>query len=201
MRLDEGTWNRILEGLPTLIGVAKSDSSRADFVFDENTPSIITGPFKLIAYRNGRPDAVETEQLSCRVKYWEFSSPTTGPLNRAFKPCPCCWATWIVRGELNYRAHCGDDLGDFLTRAEAALMPQAGGSAPAAGQPAASSGGMPHAPVPAAPAIEGPVVDEVAAASHAWFGQLEKLMAWRERGFLTDAEFAAAKAKLGLSAA
>ena len=37
-----------------------------------------------------------------------------------------------------------------------------------------------------------------ASVSQAWFQQLEKLMAWRERGLLTDAEFRAAKAKLGL---
>eukprot|EP00974_Lingulodinium_polyedra_P097303 9429522-Lingulodinium_polyedra.AAC.2 len=33
-----------------------------------------------------------------------------------------------------------------------------------------------------------------------WFQRLERLMDWRARGFLTDAECAAAKAKLGLSA-
>eukprot|EP00973_Karenia_brevis_P059111 8230115-Karenia_brevis.AAC.1 len=66
LRLDEGTWNRLLEGLPTRIGVAKSDASRADFVDKENTPFIFTGPYRMIAYRNGVPDSKETEQLDTR---------------------------------------------------------------------------------------------------------------------------------------
>ena len=42
LRVDEGTWNRLLEGLPTLIGVAKTDGSRADFVFDEDVAFFFT---------------------------------------------------------------------------------------------------------------------------------------------------------------
>ena len=56
------------EGLPTLIGVAKTDGSRADFVYREDGVFICTGPFKLQAYEGGRVDQCETEQLDCRMK-------------------------------------------------------------------------------------------------------------------------------------
>ena len=32
-----------------------------DFIFDEATPFIATGPFKLVAHKDGAPDGVETE--------------------------------------------------------------------------------------------------------------------------------------------
>merc|ERR1712214_151887 len=73
LRLDEGTWNRLLEGLPTLIGVAKTDGSRGDFVYDEDAAFVLTGPSMMAAYKSGVVAEYETAQLTCRVKYWHFS--------------------------------------------------------------------------------------------------------------------------------
>ena len=210
LRLDEGTWNRLLEGLPTRIGVAKSDSSRTDFVFEDNTPFIFTGPFKLVAYRSGRPDTSETEQLACRLKYWVFDTPAQADLDRSFKPCPRCWAKWLLSGEVTYRARHGHELDDVLTRAAVDLAPSGNGAASSDSQPVGTRHDSPPGPLPLAIAADEPlgplssVAEQpprsfvAASVSQAWFQQLEKLMAWRERGFLTDAEFRAAKAKLGL---
>ena len=43
---------------------------------------ILTGPFQLLAYRNGVVDRVETEQLACRMLYIFFNQPTHGSLNQ-----------------------------------------------------------------------------------------------------------------------
>ena len=210
LRLDEGTWNRLLEGLPTRIGVAKSDSSRTDFVFEDNTPFIFTGPFKLVAYRNGLPDAEETQQLTCRLKYWEFSTPARAQLDRSFKPCAACWATWLLKGEFSHRSRAGHELDPFLARAAAVLTPGGAASSSSLPQPPLSPRGTPPPPSPEPPSAQAPAVpcialpmqpapgSEAAATSPPWFAQLEKLMAWREKGYLSDAEFRAAKAKLGL---
>ena len=72
LRIDEGTWNRLLEGLPTLIGVPKSEGSRVDFLYQEDAACIFTGPFELKAYRDGKVDVTETEQLACRMRYITF---------------------------------------------------------------------------------------------------------------------------------
>ena len=211
LRLDEGTWNRLLEGLPTRVGVAKSDSSRADFVFDENAPFIFTGPFKLVAYRHGRPDEKETEQLTCRVKYWEFARPGAPNPDRAFKPCPTCWARWLLLGEVAYRDRHGLACDDFLRRVRAVLggtdAAGAHAAAPVGPGPGHADAGAPistasTAPMlPTAPVAE-PMADASAGAAEQsqWFHRLERLMDWRARGFLTDTEFAAAKARLGLPA-
>ena len=209
LRLDEGTWNRLLEGLPTRVGVAKSDSSRVDFVFDENAPFIFTGPFKLVAYRDGRPDQKETEQLTCRLKYWEFKKPGPPNPDRSFKPCPACWARWLLLGELAYRARNGLACDNFLGNVQAVL-----GSTPVAAPSAAeplgpdtvhANSSVPASTATTAPSLPTVPVAEAMTESSAgteeqaqWFQRLERLMDWRSRGFLTDLEFASAKAKLGL---
>ena len=38
-----------------------------DFVFDEDTPFVATGPFELEAYKNNVPNAYETGQLATRL--------------------------------------------------------------------------------------------------------------------------------------
>ena len=211
LRLDEGTWNRLLEGLPTRVGVAKSDSSRADFVFGENAPFIFTGPFKLVAYRDGRPDQKETEQLTCRLKYWEFPRP--GPTNpdRTFKPFPACWARWLLLGELAYRGRNGLACDNFLAHVQA-LLGTTPVAAPNAAQPLGPEPGHANSNVPAPAAstvpslptvpVAEPMTDSSAGTEEQaqWFHRLERLMEWRARGFLTDLEFASAKAKLGLRA-
>ena len=67
LRIDEGTWNRLLEGLPTLIGVPKSAGAR-DFVYTEDAGFVFTDPFELTAWRNGVPDEYETVQLTTRLQ-------------------------------------------------------------------------------------------------------------------------------------
>ena len=60
LRIDEGSWNRWLEGLPTLIGVPKSAGTR-DFVCTEDAGFVFTGPFELTAWLHGVPDEYETD--------------------------------------------------------------------------------------------------------------------------------------------
>ena len=40
LRLDVGTWTRLLEGLPTCIGVPKSDGSWSNFMCQEDAPFV-----------------------------------------------------------------------------------------------------------------------------------------------------------------
>jgi len=186
LRLDEGTWNRLLEGLPTLIGVAKSDGHRADFVFKDNAPFIFTGPFKLLAYRNGLPNEKETEQLTCRLRYWVFDKPAPERRDRSFKHCPWCWSRWLLSGELGFRTRHKQTLDDFLTKVQAALP----------SLPASSSSASHHQQLArgtAASAQEHPVD------SQEWFDKLEKLMEWRAKGFLDEQEFKRAKHRLGIA--
>ena len=175
MRLDEGTFNRLLEGLPTRIGVPKSDGTRRDFVYDESAAFIFTGPFSLTAYRNGAPDAKETEQLACRVRYVHFSrlAPPADAVRRDFKACPVCWARWILSGELDWRAQEGHNI-DELTAVPAAVH------ARTAWQTAASSSST--APAPGASVVD----------------HLRELIVWRTQGHISEAEFESAKRALGL---
>ena len=180
MRLDEGTFNRLLEGLPTRIGVPKTDGNRRDFVFTENPAFIFTGPFSLTAYRHGRPDLKETEQLAVRVQYVFFnrqSLPTAG-LCRGFKPCPLCWSRWILLGELGWRARNNGEQDDIMdaTRAFAAARGHAIHSRPVNVSGSAASAD---------------------AAPNAFMEDLRSLVQWRESGALSEAEFARAKARLG----
>ena len=52
----------------------KTDGSRSGFVYDEDAAFLFTGPFQIVAYRNRRPDARETEQLTTRVHYATFNN-------------------------------------------------------------------------------------------------------------------------------
>ena len=40
---------------------------------------LFTGPFEFVAYRNRRPDARETEQLTTRVRYVNFNNQAPQP--------------------------------------------------------------------------------------------------------------------------
>ena len=104
LRVDEGTWNRLLEGLPTSVGVPKTDGSRGDFTYKEDAAFIFTGPFEWEAYRKGRFDRHETQQLSTRVCYIHFDRPAAAEhTGRALAPCPLCWSRWILAGEMLWR--------------------------------------------------------------------------------------------------
>ena len=179
LRLDEGTWNRLLEGLPTRIGVAKSDSSRSDFVFKDTAPFIFTGPFKLLAYRNGLPNQKETEQLACRLKYWMFDRAAPQERDRSFKHCPLCWSRWLLLGELGFRMRRGESLNEFLIKAQATL----GSSGAAIAQPSGHQ----------------PCTDTTALVQEQWFQQLDKVMEWRSSGLLCEQEFKKAKHRLGFA--
>ena len=190
LRLDEGTWNRLVEGLPTLIGVAKTDGSRGDFVYDEDASFILTGPFKLTAYTNGFVDEYETEQLSCRVKYWMFGRAAPVQRNRSFKPCPLCWSRWVLDGEMQWQGRRGIVPDVFMQKTIAAYKGAL--SSPVPDAQSASAGGT------VAASCSGTVQSPVSADANSFFPQLSQLMAWRVQGLLSDSEFIKAKQKLGL---
>ena len=98
LRIDEGTWNRLLEGLPTLVGLAKTYGSRADFALDEDAAFLFTGPFGLTSWRNGIPDEREIEQLATRLQYVRFNRPAPPRKVKALKVSAICWSRWLLAG-------------------------------------------------------------------------------------------------------
>ena len=197
LRIDEGTWNRLLEGLPTLIGVPKTDGGRADFVFDEDVSFLFTGPFELTAYRNGVVDVRETEQIATRIKYVRFDRPAPPRSGKAPKPCAFCWSRWILYGQLLWMRDNGVALDDFFKKVE---VMAAGGAVPHVAPtpspvvsstvvaPAASE---PVAAVPASSSPSAPSEQDI-------FEKLSKLIEWHSAGHLNDSEFIASKRVLGL---
>ena len=190
LRLDEGTWNRFLEGLPTRIGVAKTDGARTDFVYKEDAACIFTGPYKMIAYRNGVPDPKETEQLDVRVQYVEFHRPAPPHRDRTLQPCGRCWSKWILEGELAWeRAH-NVELSDIMSKVATMV----------------TGGANVHAPLPPLPTLTHAL--PVSTASHlppaavpgdtTFMNNLSALVRWRAKGVLSEDEFAAAKRQLGI---
>ena len=174
LRVDEGTWNRLLEGLPTLIGVPKNDATRTDFVYEEDAAMIFTGPFELLAYRNGRVDDVETRQLSCRMRYVFFNNPPLARSGRGLKHCPTCWSRWVIRGEMQWRRQGNHAISEFMTKAAAIVGEQQPGS-----MPGSSTGPAPN---------NKPDV----------MAELARAVEWRQQGLLSEEEFQATKHMLGL---
>ena len=174
LRIDEGTWNRLLEGLPTLIGVPKTDASRSDFVYDGDAAMIFTGPFELLAYRNGRVDDIETQQLSCRMRYVHFNKPTIGRAGQPLKHCPTCWSRWVLRGEMQWRRLGNHAIDEFMANASATI-----GEQQPCMMPGSSTGA---APIPK-PSL---------------MADLARAVEWRQQGLLSEKEFQAAKSALGL---
>lgn len=189
LRIDEGTWNRLLEGLPTLIGVAKTDGGRSDFVFDEDAGFLFTGPFELTAWRNGRPDERETKQLACRMQYIRFNRPAPPRHGRSPKPCPFCWSRWILLGQLAWLQSQELPLDEFMQRIATTL------GAPGAVALDRESAGRAEEPTgpPPAPGPAPPV-----SAPDALFERLSCLIQWRTAGHLSESEFNLAKFQLGL---
>ena len=184
------------KGLPTLIGVAKTDGSRADFVYDEDVAFVFTGPCMMAAYKNGVVDDYETAQLTCRVKYWAFSRAAPEQRNRSFKPCALCWSRWLLQGEVAWQANHGIPPDTFTVRVIAALAAAATPSpgarpAPAAAVTPPSAAASSACPLPLATEPQQPHAET-------FFQQLTQLMAWRQAGLLSDTEFAKAKSMLGL---
>lgn len=199
LRLDEGTWNRLLEGLPTLIGVAKTDGSRADFVFDEDVAFFFTGPFELTAYKNGVVDTRETEQLATRICYIRFDRPAAPRKGKAPKPCAFCWSRWVLYGQLQWMRDNGVALDDFFTKVQAMA---AGVSAPllvptAAAVPS-STIAAPVVAKAAAAVPDCPLALPVALGGNEMMEKLGKLIQWHSAGHLSPSEFIAAKRALGL---
>ena len=189
LRLDIGTWNRLLEGLPTPIGVPKSDGSRSDFTYDENAPLVATGPFQLIGFKDGVPNEKETEQLTCRVKFWHLRrpAPETG-LNRGLKPCSICWSRWLLQGAIDWQYRHGGPPDDFLTTL---LAKGATGAMPSVS--IVSSGQS----VPSAQQAEAPARSSTDLQSQdEFFNKLQALVVWHKQGLLSDAEFAQCKQKM-----
>ena len=183
LRVDEGTWNRWLEGLPTLIGVPKTDGSRADFVYKEDAAFIFTGPFEFTAYKNGRPNLRETEQLTTRVRYVYFNKPAAaGHGGRALEPCPGCWSQWVLRGEVAWQTREGKEPDAFMqeVKRQPFIIDEA-----------------PHVAADAAP--PSPATTHAAASICSQddvYTRLANLMEWKQRGWLSDTEFQTAKALL-----
>ena len=70
-----------------------------DFIFDEDPPFIATGPFKLVAHKDGAPDGVETEQLHTRLQYSLFLKrcPEGGLSTPRLELCtPGCLPGWLA---------------------------------------------------------------------------------------------------------
>ena len=197
LRLDEGTWNRFLEGLPTRIGVPKTDGSRADFVYKEDASCIFTRPFKMTAYRNGFPDTVETEQLEARVKYIEFARPAPEHRDRSFKHCPLCWSQWILEGELAWHRTHHVALDEFMEKVVVAMSASRGGIIEQPSGDVAVHG----APQGMVGSSTGPALQQQPANNEEFMNQLRALIEWRSQGWLNNDEFNAAKRKLGLSSA
>ena len=50
---------------------------------------VFTGPFEFTAYKGGRPNIKETEQLTTRVRYIHFNKPAAAEhIGRALEQCP-----------------------------------------------------------------------------------------------------------------
>ena len=183
LRIDEGTWNRWLEGLPTLIGVPKTDGSRSDFIYDEDAAFIFTGPFELSAYKDGVVDAKETEQLRRRMQY-VFFRQEAAPRSacRTFNHCPLCWSRWILRGELQWQDRQGSARGEFMQKVAAAL-----------GHDAVVPQVEPPPDAPGSSSSDG------AQSAGTFMAHLGPIMEWRQRGLVSDSEFAHAKQAIGLA--
>ena len=179
LRIDEGTWNRLLEGLPTLIGVPKTDGGRHDFVFDEDVGFVFTGPFPVIAWRNGMQDQCETEQITTRLRYINLARPAPPRRGRPLKHCPLCWSRWLLRGEIAWQRSSGNELDDFLKRASESL-----------GSPPSLCNTMPVECVEA--------TNSDTPRGDSFFAQLQSLMHWRQSGLLNSPEFKNAKRRLGI---
>lgn len=195
IRVDEGTFNRLLEGLPTKIGVPKSDGAR-DFDYTGTAPLFFTGPFQITAFRNGVPDQRETDQINSRVKYINFTAPAPHVLNRAFKTCAVCWARWILMGEMNCRVREGRPLGALLEAARYCCVP-CGPEPAAAGAPPLRGGSLPPRVAESTPSASASAAPASAGAQ--MMMELDRLIAWRSQGHLSEVEFVAAKRQLGLS--
>ena len=196
LRVDEGTWNRWLEGLPTLIGVPKTDGGRADFVYDEDAAFLFTGPFQFVAYRDRRPDIRETEQLSTRIRYVHFANESPPPRTcGTLSPCGLCWARWTLRGEVAYQARSSGSLDATSRRILETLWPNWNPLLRTESEFLASAAEQTTSA--RALATGGPSTP-VANPSDAAWERMVSLMEWRSRGLLTDAEFHNAKRMLGL---
>ena len=149
---------------------------------------IFTGPFQLLAYRNGKPDMMETDQLTCRMEYVFFNKPASGVLNRKMKHCAACWSRWILQGELDWRAaHGVDTAGDeFLCEVEATVGQRLESHGADSSRGASSSGFKPGTPASSS--------SEPAQ----FMTALTRVMDWRQQGLLSDSEFQSAKRALGL---
>ena len=183
----------MLEGLPTIIGVPKSDGGRSDFLYTENAPLIATGPFMPTGYKHGAPNERETEQLTCRMEFWHFQRPALDRgLNRDLQPCPSCWSKWLLQGALAWDRDRGYAPGAMLERQASVSAPTSVRSC-APSERAALLPAMGPAPPPLPALAAAPPRGQ-----QGLFEKLKELVEWYEKGLLSATEFAAAKKQLGL---
>ena len=169
---------------------------------------MFTGPFELTAFRNGRMDVRETEQIATRVKYIRFDRPAPPRQGKAPKACSFCWSRWVLYGQLQWMYDGGIPLDDFFKAVEfmaqgGVVQPSVPPSAPVVPGRTAPSPVVPvtvTAPLSSTPVAAVPLgSDVVAPTSGDMFHKLSKLIEWRCAGHLSEPEFAAAKNALGLN--
>ena len=132
----------------------------------------------LVAYRNRRPDARETEQLTTRVRYVTFNNEAPPPQKHKLKQCSFCWACWVLQGELRWQTRAGVDLDPYMASVQSLLRDV---------QPDAAA---PHA---AHLKKEG---EHATGGTELTFEKLVQLIEWRRAGFLSDQELQIAKRAL-----
>ena len=156
-------------------------------MYKEDAAFIFTGACGFTAYKNGRPNLRETEQLTTRVRYVHFNKPAAaGHGGRALEPCPWCWSQWVLRGEVAWQTREGMEPDAF--KQERKRHPFIIGEAP-------------HVAADAAP--PSPATTHAAASIYSQddvYTRLANLMEWKQRGWLSDTESDAAKVKIGSSA-
>ena len=180
--------------------MAKTDGSRADFVFDDDVAFLFTGPFHLTAWKNGQPDQHETDQLATRMKYVHFARPAPPRQGKALKPCPFCWSRWVLLGQLFWLRQCGHPLDEFMAKVAAALEPTEPQPA-ATARPSVKQAGdavQPNGRCSAEPQLVPVTSSRHEGATSEFYEQLASIMEWRRAGHLSESEFVEAKRRLGL---
>jgi len=193
LQIDEGCFNRLLEGEPTLIEVPKN--AGVDFVFSEDTPFVATGPFEFQAYKDGVPNAYETDQLATRMQYFHFGkSVPVKEQNDSLKPCAACYAKWLLHGEIVHRAHHGKHASSTTTIVEEAhallfpgpyalkgygVMLQTKASSSSAGSGSSSSTAL-----------------GAGSGEKRTYEKLREVVEWKREGLLSEEEFAKAKTRI-----
>jgi hypothetical protein len=199
LQLDEGSFNRILEGEPALVEVPKNEGF--DFVFDEDTPFVATGPFELVVYKNGVPNAYETGQLATRLQYVHFTkSIAKEAQNDTRNPCGRCYAKWLLHGEATYREknskHPLSTTPIFEVARETLFPGRFGLQSFAAAMVRDSRKSRVDSGDSASSSSMDTTRTSVAAQQKTAFERMKELVAWKEQGLVDEEEFKVLKRKM-----